>query len=57
MTLYDFIRAAKEVSIRDELEARAALKQRNLLSDADSYRLASVLNLMRDLADKLQPAD
>lgn len=57
MTFYDFIRAAKEVSIRDEQDARTALQQRHLLSWDDSYRLASALTLMRELADKLQPSD
>ena len=57
MTLYDLIRAAKTVTIRDELDARTVLEQRHVLSEGDSYRLTSVLRLMRDLADKLQPSD
>ena len=57
MTLYDLIRAAKTVSIRDELDARTTLQQRHVPSEGDSYRLTSVLRLMRELADKLQPLD
>jgi len=53
MTLYDFIRAAREVNVRDELDTRASLEQNHLLNQVDSRRLGTVLNLMRKLADKL----
>jgi hypothetical protein len=53
MTLYELIRASKQITMRDELDTISALDRAHLLRGDDAQRLSSVLALMRRLADKL----
>jgi len=57
MTLYDLIRASKQVTMRDEIDTISALDRAHLLRGDDARRLSGVLRLMRLLADKLPTSD
>jgi hypothetical protein len=53
MTLLEFIKASKQISVQEEIDGKAELLRTHQMSQLDALQLSSALALMRHVADKI----